>query len=524
MEKEKPLLFVRKASGLRRAITPWQALFFGIATSCTLPWHFYLMAVLPNWYPGISLPLLYAVANLIVILACFSESLIYTAMPRSGSSYIPISRTVSPMLGIMEATRSYITNPIMRGANAYLGTVSMGSLFQVMGSITKIASLIDAGTALTQPMIALGITVLMQVIGALVDGLGPGIIGKWVAIWGALAMFGWITVLVPLAITSPTMLQAKWDQTFGAGAYEEVITISDAHGYQIPSFSWEAMGSGLLLPVANTWPYVLEPVVGEVQEPTKSVPLSMVGAAAIVLVVNVSLSMAYQNTFGDFATRYNFIVENGYASEFRLNQNIAPSVSTYSAILVADTPTLATLAAWAPQWGNFADVVINAAYTSRPMFAMAMDRMGPEVFAKVHPKWSSPYMGTLWWFAISTVTAVLCVYFDALVPVILGVSWVYALASMWQHWSEIEFPFSKPRIWEKGLRWTLAGLPLVSITGAISAALYLYVLCTSATVVGSGLLIAVVYFIGALHFAYYAHKNQKKGIPPTSIYGELPPE
>ncbi|MEM4733555.1 MAG: hypothetical protein QXD70_03400, partial [Candidatus Bathyarchaeia archaeon] len=134
MEKEKPLLFVRKASGLRRAITPWQSIFFGVATSCTLPWHFYLMAVLPNWYPGISLPLLYFVANLIVILEDFSMSLIYVAMPRSGSIYIPVSRAVSPMLGVMEATRSYFTNPIFRGANAYVGTLSMGALFQVLGS------------------------------------------------------------------------------------------------------------------------------------------------------------------------------------------------------------------------------------------------------------------------------------------------------------------------------------------------------------------------------------------------------
>jgi len=36
-EEAKPLLFVRRASGLRRAITPWQSIFFGVSTSCTLP-------------------------------------------------------------------------------------------------------------------------------------------------------------------------------------------------------------------------------------------------------------------------------------------------------------------------------------------------------------------------------------------------------------------------------------------------------------------------------------------------------
>jgi hypothetical protein len=37
-------------------------------------------------------------------------------------------------------------------------------------------------------------------------------------------------------------------------------------------------------------------------------------------------------------------------------------------------------------------------------------------------------------------------------------------------------------------------------------------------------MIAITYLIGMLHFAIYANRNLKKGIPPSSIYGELPPE
>lgn len=524
MEKEKPLLFVRKASGLRRAITPWQALFIGIAASATGPWHYYLMAVMPNWYPGISLPLLYGIAGLILILEDFSMAMIYVAMPRSGSIYIPMSRAVSPMLGIMEGTRSYITNPVMRGANAYLGVLSLGGLLQVVGSISGIASLINAGTALVQPMTALGVTVIMQLIGALVDGLGPGLVGKWFAVWGALAMFGWITVLIPLFSTPSSQLPVKWDQAFGSGAYNEVLTISTNHGFTAPAFSWGAMGSALLIPVANNWPYVVMPVVGEVQEPSKSIPLSMIGAALIILVVNVSLAFAYTNTYGEFALRYNFITEGGYASEFTLNKAMPVSLATYSAILASDNPWFSALVGWAPQWSNFADMVGNVLFTSRPMFAMAMDRMAPEIFAKVHPRWASPYVGSIWWLVLSLSIAALCVFYGALTPVIMGIGWVYTLARLFQHWAETEFPFSKPHIWERGMKVTIGGFPVVALTGAISSAIMLYILCTSAMTIGSGLLITVTYLIGGLHFAYYAHKNLQKGIAPSSIYGELPPE
>jgi hypothetical protein len=95
---------------------------------------------------------------------------------------------------------------------------------------------------------------------------------------------------------------------------------------------------------------------------------------------------------------------------------------------------------------------------------------------------------------------------------------------LFQHWSEIELPFSKPHIWEKGFRWTLGGIPLMAITGSISAAFMLYILTTSAAIVGSGMMIAITYLIGTLHFAFYAYRNMKRGIAPSSIYGELPPE
>jgi len=523
-EEAKPLLFVRRASGLRRAITPWQSIFFGISTSCTLPWHFYLMAVLPNWYPGINLPLLFAIGNAIVILEDFSMALIYVAMPRSGSIYIPISRAVSPMLGIMEATRSYITNPVFRGANAYVGTLSIGALFQVAGSISNVPALINFGASIAQPWTALALTILIQIVGTLIDGLGPGIVGKWIAIWGILAVFGWLTVNIAYLTTSPAMLKTKWDQTFGAGAYDEVIAISDAHGFTPPTFSWGTMGAALLLPVANTWPYCLMPVTGEVQEPSKSIPLSMVGAAVIVWIFNVTLSWNYTRVYGEFALRYNFIIAGGFADEFKINMVVPVSVSTYAAILVSKNAFFSALVAWAPQWANFADLVLNVLFTSRPMFAMAMDRMGPEIFARVHPKWHSPYIGSIWWFVISVIVAILCAFHGALMAVIFGIGWVYLFARLFQHWSEVELPFSKPHIWERGFRLTIAGFPVMALTGAITSAIMLYILCTSAVLVGSGLLIAGVYFIGALHFSYYAWKNLKRGIPPSKIYGELPPE
>jgi amino acid transporter len=196
----------------------------------------------------------------------------------------------------------------------------------------------------------------------------------------------------------------------------------------------------------------------------------------------------------------------------------------FSSILASDNPVLCFLAGWAPQWSNFLIPVVNVTFVSRPMFALAMDRMAPSIFAKVHPKWKSPYVGSIYWLAASIFVAMLCCFYKVVVPILLGIGWCYVFARMVQHIAEAELPFSKPHIWERGYRKVIFGIPLMAVTGVISTTLFLYVLTTSATAVGSGLLLAVIYFVGMLQFIYYAQKNMKQGIRVTEIYGELPPE
>jgi amino acid transporter len=525
MESEKPLLFVRRASGLRRAITPWQAIFFATATSCTMPWHYYLMAILPNWYPGINLSMLYLFANLFVVFESVGIALMYMAMPRSGAIYLTISRSTSPMLGMMEGSRSYLGDALFRGANSYVGALSLGALFSVLGSILGNSALTSFGAAFSQPTVAFVFVVIITAIGALVDGLGPGVVGKWTAVFGILALVGWVSVMLPLVMTGPGGVQAKWDHTFGAGAYDEVIQLSTAKGYASAPFSWDAMGTSLLLPVTQTWPYVLLPVTGEVQEPSKSIPLSMIGGAFIVLFVNVTMSTVYMNTMGDFALRYNYLNEFGFKGDFKINTGLPQiSISSYSAILASDNPALSTWVAWAPQWSGFADVVLNILWVSRPMFAMAMDRMGPEVFAKVHPRWHSPYMGSIFWFVVTVVTAAACAYSGLLTSFIFGIGWSYSFSLILQHVAEAELPFSRPHIWEKGPKPKFGGIPVICLVGSISAFVFIYICATSPVLAGGAVVIALMYTVGAIQYAYYASKNKAKGISVSSIYGELPPE
>lgn len=526
MSEEKPLLFVRKASGLTRAISAWTVIFFGLAVGF-MPWHYFIISALPTWYPGINLPFVYIFGGLLVVIECLGMALISVAIPRSGAIYVPLSRATSPMLGMMEAWRSIITNPTQRGVTAFLGAGQLATFLTVTGIITNNPGLQDIGSTMAANVwLLVGIGLIFQVVGFLIDVLGPGIMGKWMGIWGIGALFGILTVNALYLGTSSAALQTRWDATFGTGAYNEIVTVSNTHGFQPAPLDWGVTFSSLLIPVANTWPYTVQPVIGEVQRPRRNIPFSMVGSAVVLLVINSLSAYNLTSTYGEFARRYAFVwATPAAAAEVNINVNLPMDISGFSAVLTPNA-TLSAIASFAPQFSNFADMVGNCYYCSRPLFAIGMDRMGPEVFTRTHPRFHSPWVGSLFWFLWSLITLTLSAQYSGTVSsVVFGITFVYSLARMWHAWSEIELPFSRPEIWKQGFAWTIAGLPVMTIIGAFAGSMHLYLLATlTANPLDSGMFIWLLYFFGALMFGYYALKNQKRGVPPSKIYGELPPE
>jgi amino acid transporter len=527
MGEERPLLFVRRASGLTRAISSWTVLFFGLGVGF-MPWHYFLMSVIPQWFPGVNLPFIYLVGGAFVFVEVTSMALIYVAIPRSGSIYVPVSRANSPMLGMLEAWRSVITNPTQRGVTAFIGAGQIASFMVVTGQLTGNPSLQDLGASLSGNVwLLVAVGLLFQIIGWTINFLGPGAMGKWVGFWGAGAVFGIIVVNSIYAATPPTAVPARWDATFGPGAYNEIVNLATQNGFTPTPLNWGATLSALLLPVSNTWPYTVMPVVGEVEKPRRNIPFSMMGSALALMIINTISAYHFTSRMGDFANMYAFVTGNpDLAAQLQINKPFPADLSSYAAALSAGSPMLAGLAAWAPQWSNQADVILNCAYTDRPLFAMAMDRMAPEFFAKVHPRFHSPYVGTTFWFLWSLITLFLSAAFvETISAVVFGITFVYAFARMFQHWSELELPFTRPEIYRGGFKLEIAGYPVMSILGAFSTAMFLYLLATNpANPVESALLIALVYGWGSLMYIYYGKKNLERGIQITRIYSEVPPE
>ncbi|MEM2915105.1 MAG: hypothetical protein QXH91_06885, partial [Candidatus Bathyarchaeia archaeon] len=148
--EEKPLLFVRKASGLSREIGPWSVLFFPLKASLN-PWYFLIISILPMMFPGVNPVISFGIAGIIVIIYGIVLALQMVCMPRAGGNYIVIARGLHPIFGIMEGWRAVIWNPIANATCSFLAAGFLVTGIKAIGVLTNSPSLVSTSQYLSDP-------------------------------------------------------------------------------------------------------------------------------------------------------------------------------------------------------------------------------------------------------------------------------------------------------------------------------------------------------------------------------------
>jgi amino acid transporter len=89
----------------------------------------------------------------------------------------------------------------------------------------------------------------------------------------------------------------------------------------------------------------------------------------------------------------------------------------------------------------------------------------------------------------------------------------------------VGLPYYRPTLWERSGAWKLFGVPLVSIGGIVSGAVFFWAIVAYVPGLPYEVLFTVfVYLWGQLMYLYYGAKNKAKGIEMSAIFGQLPPE
>ncbi|MFW9954559.1 MAG: hypothetical protein ACFFD3_08395 [Candidatus Thorarchaeota archaeon] len=511
------LLFVRESSGLVKEVGPWFALLLPIALTVGPYFHFVAPQV-STWFAGAHLVPVFAVGTFAILFEGIGTMCLMLAMPRSGASYHFVGRGLSPIFGVMEGWRSVITNPVFRGSASFFSAKVTGGGLVAIGIISGNDAILAAGNALSNDMVVLVVVALiLTFIGFIFSYLSVRILGWFTVILGLIVIV--LLLISDIILITMPITEASWDTLF-AGTGHEVADlqaaswIADINAYTTLSYS--AVAAALVTAVGIMWPYLIMPIAGEVSQPSRNIPLSCMGG--VVGIGGLFMLSAYAVEVG--------MGELLYWNNSAGTTGIFPGFGNFAAIALG--PTYAILGAILviqPVLANTLDGPSNALWVTRPFHAMAMDRMCPEAFAQIHPKYHVPHNSLYFWLAVQIIIIVMAVWYD--VSIAIGVAFTYTFIRWQFTLAEVALPYYRPTLWERSGAWTILGIPLVSIAGLISGAVFFYALISftpSAGVAFETLFTVAVYFWGQMMYMYYGAKNKAKGVDMAAIFGQLPPE
>jgi amino acid transporter len=529
-------LFVRDATGL---VKEFNALdIFTIVMSQVVGGSWVLLPF-QMWgqYPGGNYLVGFAISAVPLFLGTAATYCMAVAMPRSGGSYIWTSRLLSAPLGYILAWTAIIGGPIGNAGVMVLGGYYLAQSIQLISIGTHNPALLPLAQVVASGPNLWVITIAAIVLFSLPAFFG-GRIFKGFVYFTTLTMLAGFVILIILVYATPSAsFPSLWDQTFGPGAYQQVAAAATKRGWTESSYLRSDPTASMSITVAamlmwgglSHWASWLP---GEARRPARSIFAGTFGAGITALVLGLLLSGAAIHVGQAFITQL-WVAR----ADLPYLVGVSPGLPIIMAVVApAFGPVVVGLVMVISGMIFYYSLKNATAFVvmlSRAPFALSFDRMFPEKLSELKFRHQPVYSYMLFVFLLA---------FYAALGFVIGV-WALAgwyafglgLIAVFMGLSCAVMPYSKRDIYEAAPRFVqrrVAGVPLVTIVGSVSAASWMFLLGNSLKSIIDGpnglyiLLVQVlVYFVGGIVlFAYYNERNARNKIAVKEIYEEIPPE
>lgn len=518
-EKEAPGIFVRKASGLVRAIPPWASLWFPVITTFT-PWFFVWPSIISSLYPGVYEIWAIILGGLGITIMSLPMLFLAVAMPRGGANYVTLSRGLHPIFGFFESWTRIIMMPIINALIGIFAAQFISTGLTIIGKVTGNSGLASIGLSLSSTEATIAIAILANVISGLLCLSGVHLL-SWVMTVGALIGCASTLLMIGLFLTTPA--QTAWDATWGNGAYQEIIDVATKNGWKPVPHDWGVTTAAVLSVTGWIYPNNLMPLAGEVSKPRTSLAVSFIGSGIFLTVLAASLTAAQLKCYGDFISMYTYVVQKGLTDQLKLNPGLESNLILFSSSLTSNNAILWVIGPITGIVTGILNIPTGYYWMERPLFAMAFDGLAPEIFSRVHPRFHTPYYSTLTCLVLS----LLCVFLTIPIPYLYSLSFFLAcgIANLWWCLAAVVLPFHRPEIYKSGYQWEVKGFPLTVVISIIASFLAFYILFMGLTEMDATSILVniILYIIAVVHYVGAMHYLRTKGIEPDKIFSIVPP-
>jgi amino acid transporter len=565
MAQEKEV-FVRKASGLTRVISAWDALIYAFCNPGILYAMLYITWGPWGVGPGADMP--WSVITVFMLLPIQATYWLFSvSMPRSGGEYLYVSRIISPAWGLFSSWTLTIIGMSWTGqCTTWMLNYGVGDLLFNEGVLGRDLGLMNAGAFLSDigmPQYGGGLDTGIVISFAAIISLATTFIIMWRGAKASMRL-SWVSVaLATIGLLAFVYIAMSAGQTVFINRINAIWGDVTHPGYG----TWFGYTSyaGYMADVAAQATLEGFPVVAGVVQPqvigtlfagTAYVNLNTLGstyttsaageikgvsfAQGLALLGSIIMFMGYWELF--YGTAYigtgsDFWWGVAFAENAGLDYSAFMTMANGLSILPYMTDNAILL--FLPHLG-----FIGATYGSvlgmsfgpvRNMFAWSFDGVLPNWWNKVDRR-GSPYVSVLAAFVISSIFALIYIW-TALLALILYTITVWFIGWIVVGLAAMLFPWRRKDIFDKSpelVKKKIAGLPVISILGAMTFAISIFTVWVTlapslvygwgidATALGGTVLfLCIIPFI--LYYGAYFYRKSK-GVPMDLRFKEIPPD
>jgi amino acid transporter len=518
-------LYVRKATGLVREVSPFSALLFNILP--TVPGVglavsvFFALGV----FPGAHIISAYWLTGLVALAIALPFAFLGTALARSGGDYILVSRSLGPRFGLASSF-SLLVAAVLATALVctFFPAVGIVPALQTIGLISGNAWWTDAADTLSSRGWTLVLSFAILLVALFLGSIRLRSAMRFQNISFAIAGAGLLAGFIVMLAVSRSEFEAKFNELAGAGSYANTIAEADALGVGPPGTSWSntvpVIGVLAFLFIFSWWS---SHYGGEIRSARSRSTLITMTVSILGYVLLYSLmTLALMNLVGD-----DFL-----AASSAVGGDVSSFWFVYVAVAVQSTPfaifLVVTFLFWFPMWAW-----LQIAQPIRALFAWAYDGLFPQAVTKVSSRTHAPVVALALTGVLASCALIWAVYSDDFLTVISTVTLFNLTPMAFVAISAILLPYLKPDLWRQTpFARRIAGIPVLTIVGVLGLAavvfvFYLYmhydglgIVHEVRTIVAMGACIVV----GFLIYDVASFVQRRRGVDVELNFGELPAE
>lgn len=515
-------IYARRASGLVRNISAWDAMIFNIMVMAPMA-----ILVYGVWaslvYPGAHLPTTALLAIPISIVIGLFYALFSISMPRAGGDYIWVSRLLHPSVGY--AINFFLFMVILSVAGAYIPWFTQYTLAPVLeaNGMTDLAAMVSSNE------FAFVFAVIYYIICAIIISRGAKATTRVLWAFFILVLMGLAIYAGSLIFIGRDIFAANFSTATGV-SYETIIEKASEAGYPA-TFILTATLLGLTFTYINFLGFHFSVyLAGEIKEVHKSQIIAIIGAVLIFGFIDwLAYEVAYIGMGGEFLGALSYL--------YAIGSDVYPfgAKEPYFMWLFryAVDPSIFTI--FMVGWGAMvlAAILTYVAAAVRFVFAWSFDRVVPTFLSNVDIRYHSPYAALIFVTVVAIIFQALWLWTPLLqyfAYIVFGWMIMQIITSI----AALVFSKKRPDIWERSPAIVRAKIGPISIFGLLAVismilAAYLGYASISPAFVGEldpaimvftiGLFLIgfVIYFVSSLY-------HRKVGIPLELSFKELPPE